>query len=417
MARDASSRQELRAMSSDVAALPACLGGTPRFSPPLAMASPRLPSSEVLLPRFERILSGGQLTKGPEMKSFERECADYLGVKHCLAVSSCTSGLMLVFQALKASLGEGGAARPRIAVPSFTFMASVAAMVWAGFEPEFVDVDEASMNLCLDDLEQALQGEDVVAALGVHCFGNPVPRGRIEEICARAGARLVFDAAHGFGSMHQGKPVGQAGWCQVYSLTPTKMVVAGEGGIVATDDDALAHALEIAREYGNDGSYDSVVAGLNARLSELHCALGRESLKMLEEVVAFRNKAACQLHGAMSLIPGVNFQRITPDSRTTYKDFTIAIEPEVFGCTRDALAWALGQEGVPSRAYFSPACHTHKAYQAFSRRPLPRTERLAARCLSLPLLGGDTIAPLAEALAGVQRHAAQVQRAYQSRER
>jgi dTDP-4-amino-4,6-dideoxygalactose transaminase len=134
---------------------------------------------------------------------------------------------------------------------------------------------------------------------------------------------------------------------------------------------------------------------------------------MLEEVVAFRNKAACQLHGALSGIPGVSFQSITPNSRTTYKDFTIAIDPELFGCSRDAMAWALGLEGVPSRAYFSPPCHTHQAYKAFDRRPLPRTERLASRCLSIPLLGGETVAPMGEALARIQRQSAEVGQAYE----
>lgn len=375
------------------------------------MARPRLPDPALLLPRLEEILQTGHLTKGLELEAFERESAEYIGVRHCVGVSSCTSGLMLVLQALRRERAAG-VARPRIAVPSFTFMASVSAMVWAGFEPEFVDVDEVSMNLCLDDLEQALKAEEVVGVLAVHCFGNPVPTARAERICATAGVPLIFDAAHGFGSIHEGKPVGQGGWCQVYSLTPTKMVVAGEGGMVATDDDELARFLRIAREYGNDGSYDSMVAGLNARISEMHCALGRESLRMLEEVVAFRNKAACQTHGALNGIPGVAFQGITPNSRTTYKDFTIAIDPEVFGCSRDAMAWALGLEGIPSRAYFWPPCHQHTAYRQFSRRPLPRTERLASRCLSIPLLGGETVQPIGEALARIQRHAGDVQTAY-----
>ena len=375
------------------------------------MARPRLPDPAVLMPRLQTILSTGHLTKGSELENFEKECAQYIGVRNCVGISSCTSGLMLVFQALRRGRAKD-IARPRIAVPSFTFMASISAMVWAGFEPEFVDVDELSMNLCLDDLEKALKGDDVVAALGVHCFGNPVPTERAEAICQAAGVPLIFDSAHGFGSIHEGKPVGQGGWCQVYSLTPTKMVVAGEGGIVATDDDELAHTLRMAREYGNDGSYDSILAGLNARISEMHCALGRESLKMLEEVVAFRNKAACQTHGALNAIPGLGFQAITPKSRTTYKDFTITIDPDVFGCSRDAMAWALGLEGIPSRAYFAPPCHQHTAYQQFSRRPLPRTESLAARCLSIPLYGGETVQPMADALARIQRHAAEVQAAY-----
>jgi dTDP-4-amino-4,6-dideoxygalactose transaminase len=376
------------------------------------MAAPRLPDWEAVRPGFERIISSGQLTKGSELDSFEQECAAYLQVADCVGVSSCTSGLMLVLQVLRRRLGAQ-VDRPRVAVPSYTFMASVAAMLWAGFEPEFVEVDPASMNICPQDLERALQGKDVVAALAVHCFGNPVPSS-VEEVCRQAGVPLIFDAAHGFGSLYEGKPVGGAGWCQVYSLTPTKMVVAGEGGVVASNDPALARELRIAREYGNDGSYDSLLPGLNARLSELHCALARESLKMLEEVVAFRNKAACQLYGALSSIAGLSFQTITPQARTTYKDFTVVVDPELFGCSRDAMAWALACEGVPSRAYFHPACHTHTAYRAFSRRPLPRTEQLSERCLSIPLLGGHTVQPMAAALARIQSHAAEVGKAYES---
>lgn len=377
------------------------------------MASPRLPDPTALLPRFERILSSGHLTKGPELHGFEQEAAAYLKVDHAVGVSSCTSGLMLVYQALRRRLSPEVAA-PRIAVPSFTFMASVSAMLWAGFQPEFIEVDPLSMNLCLEDLREALRDPSVVAVVGVHCFGNPVPSAEIEALCAEAGVRLIFDAAHGFGSMHQGEPVGRGGWCQVYSLTPTKMVVAGEGGVVATDDAELARELEIAREYGNDGSYDSLLAGMNARLSELHSALARESLKMLEDVVAFRNRAAGELKAAMAGIPGLSFQQITPESRTTYKDFTIAIEPEIFGCSRDAMAWALAGEGVPSRAYFHPPCHQHTAYRAFARRPLPRTEQLAARCLSIPLLGSETTTGLAEALRRIQAHGAQVQKAHEA---
>lgn len=368
------------------------------------MASPRLPSADVLLPRFEKIVKSGALTKGLELQSFEAECRDYLGVKHCVAVSSCTSGLMLVMQALRREIGETPK-RPRIAVPSFTFMASISAMVWAGFDPEFVEVDEETMLMDLDHLKSVLSESEVAAVMGVHCFGNPVPTDLVEPLCTEAGVPLFFDAAHGFGSQYSGVPVGQAGWCQVFSLTPTKMVVAGEGGVIATDDDQLAEDLRIGREYGNDGSYDSVFAGLNARLSELHCVLGRESLAMLDTVVAERNRSACALTGALKEIPGISFQRITPNSRTTYKDFTIVVDPHLFGCGRDDLAWALAAEGVPSRAYFSPPCHRHTAYTSYQTGPLPATERLASRCLSIPLLSPETAIPLAEAFAKIQRSA------------
>lgn len=401
-------------MSTSALSSPACLGGTPLCVPPLPMASPRLPDPAVLVPRWEVMVARGQLTKGPELAAFESECAAYLGVKRCVGVSSCTSGLMLALQALRRSLPQSET-KPRIAVPSFTFMASVSAMVWAGFEPEFVEVDEASMNLDLEDLERVLSEGKVVGVLAVHCFGNPVPTDAITALCEKAGVKLMFDAAHGFGSRVQSRPVGQAGWCQVFSLTPTKMVVAGEGGIIATNDEALADEVVMAREYGNDGAYGSTMPGLNARLSEMHCALGRESLKLLEQIVPDRNLAASTLEQELSGIPGVGFQTITPDCRTTYKDYTVTIDPELFGCDRNALAWALNAEGIPSRLYFSPPCHQHEAYRAYSHRGLPKTERLAARCLSIPLLKVETARPIAEAFARIQANAASVTKAYQER--
>lgn len=366
------------------------------------MARPCLPAPELILPTIEKIIASGHLTKGPELALFEEESANYVGVKHTVGMSSCTSGLMLCLQALRRRLPK--TSRPRIAVPSFTFLASVTALVWAGFEPVFVEVDPTSMNICLDDLEEVLKNDEVSAVLAVHCFGNPVPLQRIEALCEHAGARLMFDAAHGFGSIHEGRKVGRGGWCQVFSLTPTKMVVAGEGGLVCTDDEELAEELRVGREYGNDGSYDTVFSGLNARLSEMHCSLARASLAMLEDVVAHRNQVAGALMKALAEVPGIGFQEITPRSRTTYKDFTIVVDPEAYGLSRDRLVEALSAEGVPTRKYFSPPCHQHKAFREYAGRPLPRTETLAARCLSLPLLDMETVDPLVSTLAKIQEH-------------
>jgi dTDP-4-amino-4,6-dideoxygalactose transaminase len=389
-------------MSKPPSRKPALLGGEPSFSPPLPMARPRLPSPNDVLPTIEKIISTGQLTKGSELAGFEEESAAYVGVSNAIGVSSCTSGLMLCLQALRRR--HSGLSKPKIAVPSFTFLASITALVWAGFEPVFVEVDPNSMNICLEDLEQVLKTHDVAAVLAVHCFGNPVPLAEIEAICNSAGVRLMFDAAHGFGSIHRDRKVGRGGWCQVFSLTPTKMVVAGEGGIVCTDDAELAEELRVGREYGNDGSYDTVFSGLNARLSEMHSCLARASLAMLEEVVAHRNEVALAMREELSKIPGLGFQEITPESRTTYKDFTVVVDPEKFGIGRDRLVEALMAEGIPTRKYFSPPCHQHQAFKVFSQRPLPRTEMLAESCLSLPLLELETVVPLASALAKIHAH-------------
>ena len=367
------------------------------------MASPRLPSPERILPAMEEIVRSGHLTKGPQLDLFEKETVDYVGVSHAVGVSSCTSGLMLCLQALSRRLSPD--VPRRVAVPSFTFLASVTALKWAGFEPVFVDVDPRSMNLCLEDLKTVLRDERLAAVLPVHCFGNPLPVDELEGLCAEHQVRLIFDAAHGFGSIYRGRKVGRGGWCQVFSLTPTKMVVAGEGGMICTDDGELAEELRVGREYGNDGSYDTRFSGLNARLSELHCCLGRASLTMLEEVVTHRNEMAQSLREALSRIPGIGFQSITPQSRTTYKDFTIVIHPEKFGVDRDLLVRALQAEGIPTRTYFSPPCHLHRAFRQETQRKLPQTEWLARRCLSLPLLEKNTIEPIVAAFSKIHAHA------------
>lgn len=395
-------------------ARPQILGGSPVFSTPLAMAVPRLPDPRALAPVFEEIVASGQLTKGKHLNLFETASRNYLEVEQCVGVSSCTSGLMLVLQALKRRLPEGEV--HRVAVPSFTFLASITAIMWAGFEPVFVECDPRTMLIDLQDLGKVLQDQPIAAVLAVHCFGNPVPAKPLEHLCAQHNARLVYDAAHGFGSIHEGVKVGRSGWCQVYSLTPTKMVVAGEGGLIATCDPELADELRTGREYGNDGSYDTVFPGLNARMSELHAALANASLLLLEEVIAHRHSVAQKLYQALSGLDGLGFQLLTPESRTTYKDFTILIDSERFGVDRDTVATALAAEGVPSRKYFAPPCHEHRAFSRYNQRRLPQTDLAASQCLSIPLLDHDSVEGIAEAFHKLRSHSDEIRAKYQGAE-
>src|SRR5262249_48212087 len=149
-----------------------------------------------------------------------------------------------------------------IIAPSFTFMATVSAAVWAGLRPVLVDVDRRTHNIDPAAAERAITPK-TSAIVAVHNFGNPADIGRLEEIAAKRGLKLVFDAAHGFGAEYQGAPVGPQGDVHVFSLSPTKLVVAGEGGIVATNSDAVADKLRCGREYGMGGGYDSLFAGIN----------------------------------------------------------------------------------------------------------------------------------------------------------
>jgi dTDP-4-amino-4,6-dideoxygalactose transaminase len=197
--------------------------------------------------------------------------------------------------------------------------------------------------------------------------------------------KLIFDAAHGFGALYQGKPVGNQADAHVFSLSPTKLLITGEGGIVSTDDDRLAEQIRMGREYGNDGNYDSAFAGLNARMPEFNALMGLYSLKRLESAAQSRNETANYYQEMLGRLPGIEFQQVCPGNRNSYKDFSITVDAETFGLTRDQLALALGAENIDTRKYYEPPAHRQLAYKQFyNGSQLPNTELLSARSLSLP---------------------------------
>jgi dTDP-4-amino-4,6-dideoxygalactose transaminase len=197
---------------------------------------------------------------------------------------------------------------------------------------------------------------------------------------------LIFDAAHGFGALYQGIPVGPQGDANVFSLSPTKLLIAGEGGIVATNNDELAEKIRIGREYGNDGNYDSLFAGINARMAEFNALLGLRSLKLLEQSARHRSRIATLYHEQLGALPGIRFQEIEPGNRNSYKDFSIVVDPDALGLSRDELASALAVENIDTRKYYEPPAHRQTAYREYaSTDPLPNTEILASRSLSLPI--------------------------------
>jgi dTDP-4-amino-4,6-dideoxygalactose transaminase len=358
--------------------IPAVLGGEGAFAEPIEFVRPTVPTIEALENEVRDMLATGRLTKGPHVERFEEALADHLGVKHAIAVSNCTTGLMLAYQGLEL---EGD-----VVVPSFTFMATVSALVWAGLRPVFADVNVDTTNLDPAAVEKAITRR-TTAIVAVHNFGNPAPIKELSALARRRALRLVFDAAPAFGALYQGLPVGGQGDAQVFSLSPTKLLVAGEGGVVATNHDALAQRIRWGREYGNDGTYDSQFAGVNGRMPEFNALLGLHGLEILEAVVQRRNELAQLYRDELRFLPGLKFIEVQEGNRCSYKDFSIVIDSEAFGVDRDQLAYALSLENVDTRRYFYPAVHRQRAYRYYAQahHDLPNTDHLAERSLSLPM--------------------------------
>jgi len=343
------------------------------------------------------------LTNGGLVRELEQAMAERLGVVHVIATSSCTSALMLVVQALI----EG---RPGpVVMPSFTFSATAHAVAWNGREPRFVEMDPATFQVDPDAFAAALPGAS--AAMAVHLYGAPATPAVLESLAADAGVPLLFDAAHAIGARSGGRAIGGFGVAEVFSLTPTKVMVAGEGGLVATDDDDLAARLRIGRSYAAPGDYDTQFNGMNARMSELHAAVALESLKLLDSSLERRRSIAACYGDAFASVPGVSPQVVPDEDVSSYKDFTFSVEAAVFGLTRDELVAVLASEGIDTRNYFDPPTHRQRAYRHIDAPELPVTDAIASSVVSIPIypdLLHEEQDRIIEVIEDAHRHAAEL---------
>jgi dTDP-4-amino-4,6-dideoxygalactose transaminase len=373
---------------------PAILGGSPAFPEGLPLVRPSIPHPGRMAAEVSRILDGRILTNGPRVRELEERAADRLGVEHCVAVASCTAGLML-------ALGGGETGR-EVVLPSFTFVATANAVAWNGLRPVFADIDRETLTLSPAAVRGAVTA-DTWAVVPTHVYGTPCDVEGLEAAARDAGARLIFDAAHAFGSRHAGRPVGGFGDAEVFSLTPTKLLVAGEGGIVATGDPDLADRCRIGREYGNPGDYDTRFVGLNARMSEFHAALALLSLETLDGRIARRGELAALYRAELGGIPGLGFPSVPSGDVSTFKDLTVLVEPDEFGMDADCLARALSAEGIETRRYYAPPVHQQRAYRGVGTSDLPVTGWAASRVLTLPMWEEMTEAQVSTVAGAVRR--------------
>ncbi len=380
---------------------PAYWGGAPAFSERFRFIAPLLPPLDEVVEDYRGVYESGVITNAACAKRFEEGAAAYLGAPDCAAVSSCTSGLMMVMRALGLT-GE-------VIVPSFTFFATGHAIRWNQLTPVLADCDRETWCVDLADVERKITGR-TSAILAVHMYGNPADVEGLTALAHKHHLKLIFDAAHGFGSKHGNRHVGQFGDAEVFSLSPTKLLVAGEGGLVATADPALARAIRLMRNYGDDGSYDPLHIGMNARMPEFNAALGLRGLPLVESKVERRNQVAGMYTDGLRGLPGVSFQKVKPGDRNTYKDYSIHVAANRFGCTRDQLATALLAENIETKKYFYPPLHKQTLYRQFDLSPLPNTDEVTGNVLSLPIyesLPDSTIRGIIDAIWRIQSFASE----------
>lgn len=356
---------------------------------------PTLSPFAAYAPAFRSIVASGMLTMGSHGKEFEKKLASYLGVAHCVTVSSCTAGLMLAMRGLGIT-GE-------VIMPSFTFSASGLPLVWNNLEPVFADCDPDTYNIDVSSIERLITSK-TSAIFATHVFGVPCDVSRLQAVAKKHNVKLIFDSAHAFGSSRDGTKVGNFGDAEVFSCSPTKVLTTGEGGIVATNNDALAEYVRRGRNYGDDGESTKPFPGLSARMTELSAVLGLVSLKDLPKNLTRRRRVAEYFKKRLlACEPRLRFQHVPHGVETTYKDLSLLIDPADLGYSRDELQEYFQSQGIETRKYFYPPLHRHATYAGATKDKLPVTDRIASQSLSLPLYSHITRKDIDHVVAAFKR--------------
>ena len=321
-----------------------------------------------------RVMESCQFALGSEVAAFEEEYAEYCGVSHAVAVNSGTSALHLAL--LAAGVGPGD----EVITVSMTFVATVAAIEYAGARAVFVDVDPATWNMDPALIEAAITPR-TKAIMPVHLHGLVADMGPITAIAEKHGLVVIEDAAQAHGAEYKGRRAGSFGRLGCFSFYPGKNLGAyGEGGAVVTDDAGLADRIRVLRDWGQEGKYNHVHKGFNARMDGIQGAILRVKLKRIEDWTEARRAHAAQYQAHLSG-SGLGLPNPPEDSRHVYHVYAVCTED------RDGLQKKLAEQNVQSGIHYPIPVHLQPAYRELGGKQgdFPISERLADQFLSLPM--------------------------------
>ena len=373
------------------------LSSRPPRTTPLGFQPPAIGDEEV--EAVAETLRSGWLTTGPRAAELERRFAEYVGARHAVAVASGTAALHLSL------LGLGVGPGDEVITSPITWPATANVIVHAGATPVFADVRATDLNI--DPARVAeLAGERTKAIVPVHLAGQPCD---LEPLLG-LGVPVVEDAAHAAEAVYRGRKVGAISDATCFSLYATKNIAAGEGGVVTTNRDDVATAIEELRlmRRGDGSLYDIAVPGYKANLSDVLAAIALCQLDKVELHGEIRRRHVAAYDAAVAELDGIEPLARDPRDRHALHLYVVRVDPERAGGTRDDYQRALADELIQTSIHFLPV-HRLTAYrERFPEQPpLPVAERAGAEVLSLPLSPAHSDDDVADAVAALRRvHAA-----------
>ena len=343
---------------------------------------PLLPSLSNVYDQLEEIWNSKWLTNnGPKHKELESRLKEYLKVDNLVMFSNGTLALELGLKALDLQ-GE-------VITTPFTFPATVQALDRNGLTPVFCDIEKDTLNIDANKIEELIT-DKTSAILGVHVFGNPCNVEKIQEIADKHNLKVIYDGAHAFGSHINGKSIGSYGDMTMFSFHATKLFNTVEGGGIVFKDETLYSKLNLLKNFGIASPEEVVLSGTNAKLNEIQAAIGIEVLNIVEEERARRKVIKRLYEEGLKNIPGIRVLNNLDDENASYQYFTIEVNEEQYGMSRDELHVELEKYNVFTRKYFYPLCSEfewYKGLESAKSENLPCAHDIINKVLSMPYYG------------------------------
>jgi dTDP-4-amino-4,6-dideoxygalactose transaminase len=397
-------------MSSTSQSTPAIDGGQPVRDSLLEFSPPVIGDEEIA--SVVETLRSGWLTSGPRATELEDRFSAYVGARHAVTTASCTSALHLSL--LTCGIGPDD----EVVTPSFTWPATVNAIIHTGATPVFADIDPGSLNLDPAAVAAALSPR-TRGLLPVHFAGGPCDMDALEEAIAGHPVTIVEDAAHAVETTVRTRKVGAIGACTCFSLYATKSLAGGEGGVVTTDSDEIAARLRLLRAQGITrdpwrrrqtrtlGHYDVVEPGYKANLADLQAAVALPKIDRIGEFHDRRRTLVERYDAGIEGLAGIEPIERPLFGRHAYHLYVVRIDPAQAGADRDAYAAALMAENIATGLHFLPVHRLAWYRDHLPAADLPVTEAAGDQVLSLPLSAGHSPSDVDDALAALAKlHAA-----------
>lgn len=353
------------------------------------------------------VLRHGALTQGPKIAEFERSLAEYVGARYAVAVSSGTAALHLA--CLAAGLGRGDT----LITSPITFVASANCALYVGARPDFADIDGETLNISPSALAGRLGGATGrQAVVPVHFGGLPCDMKSIAKLAGKRDVVVIEDASHALGASYDdGSPIGNCRYSDmtVFSFHPVKLVAAGEGGMITTNDEDLYRRLTRLRSHGiaradyefvntsqayqgneiNPWYYEVQELGFNYRITDLQCALALSQLTKLDRFLARRREIAARYDSGLAGLPFVSFPQRQTHQRSSNHLYVLRVDFDAIGSSRSAVMRALADLGVGSQVHYIPV-HLQPMYQkmGFVSGAYPEAEAYYREAMTIPLYFG-----------------------------